>query len=259
MYFCGDFPLIDKEALKALIDLSPVSMTQIAKQAGVNQANLSAWFTQSRYLSDEAITRVEDQLGVEGEALSTDRVYVWRTGRDFGHLQMILNQFFVKPKIIPVVKERAKRYELSDLLTQPMAIVVDEEGRRALVTLKTSTTKEIFKDAGSLPWFSPDYLSGTSWLRPVDEDGIYPFPEPYQIKAAEFQRWKKGTVSVADFNELLKSSDAVSWQMMIDEATTLRLDAADILGWLPLIHDAEKMSKAGILEWIESHIKQHAG
>ncbi|WP_439503068.1 helix-turn-helix domain-containing protein [Methylophaga sp.] len=247
-----------KEALKALIDLSPVSMTQIAKHAGVNQANLSAWFTQNRYLSDEAITRVEEQLGVEADALSTDRVYVWRTGRDFSQLQLLLNQFFVKPKIIPVVKERAKRYELSDLLTQPMAIIVDEEGHRALVTLKTSTTKEIFKNAGSLPWFSPDYLPETSWLRPVEEDSIHPFPKPFQIKATEFLRWKKGAVSVADFNELLKSADAVSWQVLIDEATELVVGAADILGWLPLIRDAEIMSKSDILEWIERHIKQDA-
>lgn len=247
-----------KEALRALIDLSPVSMTQIAKQAGVNQANLSAWFTQNRYLSDEAIIRVEEQLGVEGDSLSTDRVYVWRTGRDFSQIQMLLNQFFVEPKIIPVVKERAKRYELSDLLTQPMAIVLDEEGHRALVTLKTSTTKEIFKDSGSLPWFSPDYLSGTTWLRPVEKDSIYPFPKPFQIKAAEFQRWKKGAVSVADFNQLLKSTDAVSWQLVIDEANKLGLDAAGIMEWFPLIRDAETMNKSDILKWIESHIKQHA-
>ena len=248
--------MLDKTLLRALIDLSPKSMTQIAKDAQVNQANLSAWFSQDRYLSEEAIERVESQLGVETGQLSTDRVYVWRTGRDFGQLQHIFDHFFVEPKLMPVVKSRARRYELTELFAQPMAIVFDEQGHRALLTLKTSTTKELFKEANSLPWFSPDFLAGTSWLRPIQNDSRYPFPEPLQIKAADYQQWKKGTVSVTSFNELLKTKDMISWQMLIDEATGMGLEAADVIDWLPLIKDADSMNQGDIQKLIEAHIKQ---
>lgn len=248
--------MLDKTMLRALIDLSPKSMTQIAKDAQVNQANLSAWFSRDRYLSEEAIERVESQLGVETGQLSTDRVYVWRTGRDFGQLQHILDHFFVEPKLMPVVKCRARRYELTELFAQPMAIVFDEQGHRALLTLKTSVTKEIFKSSDSLPWFSPDFLAGTSWLRPVQDESHYPFPEPLQIKTADFQQWKKGDISISHFNELLKASDTFSWQMIIDEATGMGIDAAEVIGWLPLIKNAESMNQDDIQKWIDSHIKQ---
>lgn len=46
---------------------------------------------------------------------------------------------------------------------------------------------------------------------------------------------------------------------MIDVATKLSLDAADVIGLFPLIWDAGMMNKSDILEWIESHIKHDAG
>ena len=244
--------MLDKTLLRALIDLSPKSMTEIAKSAEVNQANLSAWFTQGRYLSEDAISRIESQLGAETGQLSTDKVYVWRTGRDFRQLQQILDHFFVEPKVMPVVKSRIRRYELTEMFAQPMAIVVDAQGHRALITLKTSTTKDLFKGANSLPWFSPDYLVGTSWLQPPQADSRYPFPVPLQIDAAEYQQWKKGVVSTQSFNALLKTTDEICWQMVIDEATELGLSAGEIIGWLPLIKRAKNIPQNDIQKWIDS-------
>lgn len=97
--------MTNKITMRALIDLSPISMTKIANHAGVDQANLSAWFTQDRYLSDDAIERVQFVLGVDDDRLSTSKVFVWRVGRDFRQLQHLVKTCFDKPKLMPLVKK----------------------------------------------------------------------------------------------------------------------------------------------------------
>lgn len=226
----------NKETIRTLIELSPMSMTKVAKKANVDQGNLSAWFTQDRYMSEEAIERIEENVGIEGSGLSKDRVFVWRVGRDFSALQKLIDRYFSSPQLMPVVKKRIRRYELSELFAKPMATLTDSKGHRALLILKTSSLKEWHQAAKQLPWFSPDFLHGTSWLQPV-QDNQYPFPAPLQLKADDIQAWKNGDVSVEDFDALFIQDVSASWDQVIEQAENLGLDATTIMSWLEIIRD----------------------
>lgn len=209
-------------------------MTKVAKLAAVDQANLSAWFTQDRYLSEDAIERVRFVVGMDNEDLTVDQVFVWRVGRDFSQLQHLIKTYFDKPKLMPLVKKRVRRYELNELFSQPMATLTDECGHKALLILKTSTVKDLISDAKKLPWFSPEYLKGTEWLKPIQDDSQYPFPSPLQASAASIQEWKKGNITIKDFNELLIAADMVSWQQVIESAIELGLEPKEVMSWLPI-------------------------
>lgn len=230
---------MNKSAVKALIDLSPVSMTKIAKVAAVDQANLSAWFTQDRYLSEDAIERVKFVVGLDNEDLTVDKVFVWRVGRDFSQLQHLIKTYFDKPKLMPLVKKRVRRYELSELFSQPMATLTDESGHKALLILKTSTVKDLVSDAKKLPWFSPEYLEGTEWLKPIQDDNQYPFPTPLQATAAEIQEWKKDNITIKGFNELFVAIDMISWEQVIESANEMDIKPESVMGWLPAIKAAQ--------------------
>lgn len=232
--------MTNKITMRALIDLSPISMTKIANHAGVDQANLSAWFTQDRYLSDDAIERVKFVLGVDDDQLTTSKVFVWRVGRDFGQLQHLVKTCFDKPKLMPLVKKRVKRYELSDLFSQPMATLTDESGHKALLILKTSTVKDAMSDARKLPWFSPEYLEDTEWLKPIQDNSRYPFPPPLQASAEAIHEWKKGFISITDFNEMFRGANVISWEQVIDAATELGLKPAQVMDWLRHITTGQK-------------------
>ena len=216
---------MDKSVLSALIALSPSSMTKIARSAEIDHSNLSTWLRDLRVLSEDAQQRLADVLGLAGEELATDRVFFWKTDRDFDSLQLVLDNLVNNAKLIPLVKQRGKRYDFADLFAQPMAALVSDVGLRAVLFLKTPIVKDI-KYAGELPWFSPKFLVGTSWLRDLDDKS---FPEPIQLDKALYQRWKNGTITVDEFNALLSETNAVAWSTVIDKALSLNLTPEQVL------------------------------
>lgn len=234
--------MTEKNVLKAMIDLSPVSMTQIAKTANVNKGNLSAWFTQGRSIGESSIERIEDILGIESGQLLTDRVYPLITNRDFTQLQHVLDAFFVEPQIMPVVCQRYRAYEFSELLDVPMAILVDAQGLRAVLIMKTLTSDEFLKNSRKLPWFSPEHLQGSQWLFPI-EDGDSPFPTPLQVRKDIYQRWKKGEVTTESFDELMENAKEITWDVVLEQAKVLNLTPADLLKWLPLVMNAKAIAQ----------------
>lgn len=246
---------MNKQSLKALIDLSPLSMNQIAKSAEINQGNLSSWFNQDRFMGEETISRLAEELGIGDGFLATDRVYIWRTGRDFVQLRLLLETYFVEPKIIPVVRKRARRYELPELFAQPMAIVVDDLGHKAFLMLRTSVVKDAIKDPLKLSWFSPEYLKGTTWLRPIRDDSRYPFPDPIQLPTDILRKWKNGEISKEAFSNELEKSDIITWQTIIDKCTEMALQPSTVYNWLPLIKSSSGLSLDNITREIESLCK----
>lgn len=223
--------VMNKNILSALIGLSPDSMTAIAKQADVDQGNLSAWLKDQRPLSYEAQIRLESILGLDDGVLATDRVFFWQTDRNFELLQTVLNEIFPDAKILPVVKARAKRYDLSDLFAQPMSVLTNDRGQRAVVMLKTPIIKDL-QYGSNPPWLSPEFIKGTSWLKPVDTSSKYPFPAPLQLDKTMYIRWKKGNITIDEFNQLLLSEQAVSWNTVADEAERLGVSAEQLLALL---------------------------
>lgn len=222
---------MNKNILNALIGLSSDSMTAIAKQADIDQGNLSAWLKDQRTLSYEAQIRLESALGIDNDVLMTDRVFFWQTDRNFDLLQLVLNEIFPDSKILPVVKARAKHYDLSDLFAQPMSVFTNERGHRAVVMLKTPIIKDL-QYGSSLPWLSPDFLQGTTWLNPVDANSKQPFPTPLQLDKSMYIRWKKGNITINEFNQLLLSEQAVTWNTVADEAQRLGVTAEQLLALL---------------------------
>lgn len=231
-----------KTQLRALLELGSESMANIAKRAHVDQGNLSAWFTQDRYMSEEAISRITHELGVEDEELKTDRVYVWQTTRNFDQLQLLLDTFFRNPRLMPLNKIRIRRYELAELFERPMAVITDDDGHKVFVMLKTSAIKDAFASSKTLPWFSPDYLRGTAWLKPIQDESVYPFPEPLQLPTQTLNAWKKGVVSIDEFNVLLQVTEKISWQQLFEKATEMDLEPANIWPWLDAIKSARGLS-----------------
>lgn len=212
-----EFVLVDKEILKALIELSPVSMAQIARDADVDQANLSAWFTQDRKISADSVLRVENQLGVDGDELSTDRVFTWRSDLDFRLLQVVLDRFFENPMLIPIVKKRVRPYAVEDLFSQPLALVMDDVGHKAVLIMKYTESGKILIIGPKVPWFSPDFLRGTSWLQKGDSDSKG-CPGMAKVSTALFQELKKGNVKADDFREMIASINTTDWQDVIELA-----------------------------------------
>lgn len=217
-----EYVTLDKTTIKALLDLSPRSMTKIAEEAGVNQANLSAWFTQDRYISEAAIDRVEKSLGVIGDDLSTDQVFVWRTDFNFETVQMLLNRFFDDPKIVPIVKKRVRSYELTDLYSQPLALVIDDIGHVAILIMKFTESGQSRIIGSKVPWFSPEFLKGTDWFSKIDAStGL---PVMAQIDTPLYQHLKKGDVIQSDIKQIIGSLETISWHDVIELARSKNMD-----------------------------------
>jgi len=219
---------MNKEILAALISLSPLSMTLIAKQAKIDQGNLSIWLKDDRSFSYAAQQRLESVLGIEEGLLVTDRVFFWKTDRDFSALQTVLDNVFPNAKLQPVVKTRVKRYDLSDLFSQPMTMLTNELGHRAVILLKTPLVQEL-KNAANPPWVSPEFLKGTEWLYSLDESQKYPYPEPLQLEKEMYVRWKKGDIGQVEFNQFLSMKQAVTWSTIVDEAIRLSVSPEQLL------------------------------
>lgn len=218
---------MDKQILKALIELSPVSMSQIARDADVGQANLSAWFTQDRKISEESVLRVEKQLGLDGDELSTDSLFTWRTDMDFQLLQMVLDRFFDKPKLMPIVKKRVRPYSLEDLYSQPLTLVVDDLGHTAILIMKYTESENVRIIGSKVPWFSPEFLKGTSWL--LEGDNETPdCPSLTKVSTELFQALKKGKGTLKDVRKLVKSTNTIDWQDVIELAKNHNLGPDDV-------------------------------
>ncbi|MBL1319556.1 MAG: hypothetical protein COA63_000655 [Methylophaga sp.] len=219
---------MNKDILTALIELSPLSMTKIAVLAEIDQGNLSYWLKDKRTLSSEAQHRLTVVLGVEGGELVTDKVFFRKTERDFSRLQQVIDSLFSKAKIMPLVKQRVKRYELSDLFAQPMTALTNNSGQRAVIVLKTPIVKDL-KYSGELPWLSPVFLAGTAWLQEIENGSSMPFPTPVQLDKAMYQRWKSGDIKVDEFNVLLSETQSVTWNTVIDEAIRRNMSPEQLL------------------------------
>lgn len=218
---------MDKQILKALIELSTVSMSQIARDAGVNQANLSAWFTQDRKISEESVLRVEKEVGLDGDELSTNRVFTWRTDMDFSELQMVLDRFFDNPKLMPIVKKRVRPYSVEDLYSQPLALVVDDVGHKAILIMKYTESEKVLILGPKVPWFSPDFLKGTSWLLEGDSD-TPDCPGLAKISTELFQNLKKGKGTLENVRQMLNATNTIDWQDVIELAKNKNLGPDDV-------------------------------
>jgi hypothetical protein len=218
---------VDKQMLKALIELSPASMSQIAREADVNQANLSAWFTQDRKISEDSVLRVEQQLGLDADELSTDRVFTWRTDMDFELLQMVLDRFFDNPKLMPIVKKRVRPYTLEDLYSQPLALVVDDVGHKAVLIMKYTESEKVLILGPKVPWFSPDFLKGTTWLLEGDSD-TPDCPGLAKVSTELFQALKKGNGTLENVRQMLNATNTIDWQDVIELAKNKNLGPYDV-------------------------------
>lgn len=221
---------MDKKIIKALLDLSPRSMSSVAEEAGVNQANLSAWFTQDRSISDDAIERVEKAIGIVNDDLATDRVFVWRTEFNFRTLQMLLDQFFEAPKLILIVKKRIRPYHLMEIYSQPLALVFDDVGHTAILIMKPTESHKMLIIGPNVPWFSPRFLKGTSWH--AGGEGPDDIPQMAYVETPLYQHLKKGDVNKGDVSQIMDSLELTTWNDVIDKAKSKYLTPKAVMDLL---------------------------
>lgn len=205
--------------LKSLLDLSPLSLSEVARRSSLNKGGLSVFARGRGYLGDSALERVFDVLGVSNGGLDPSRVHYWVIGADVNALRDVCKILFPSGgEIAGLWREGSEGVDLRRTADPGLWALCQGSAR---VVLK----RKIF--SGSMPHaglVGPETLPNFRW-----RGGRAGASLMVSIPSDDFDRWAKGDVAVDEFDRLLGSNIVATWEDVRRAAGERKLTPSDVL------------------------------
>lgn len=221
------------EFLKALLDVSPLSLSETARRAELSKGGLSVFARGKGYLGDIALERVLAVLGVQNGSLDPSRVHYWIVGADVEPLKQVCEMLFLGGgEIAGLWREGREGLDLRRAVDPGLWALY---GSHARVVLKRKAL------AGSMPHaglIGPENLPNFKW-----RGGKVGPRQMVSIPSPDFDQWSAGDVAPQQFDQLLLGTGKPTWEDVMQYARAQKWNPSYVLNLFEQARSASTKKK----------------
>lgn len=218
--------------LRALLDISPLSLSEIARRADMSKTAVSLFARGKGYLSEQARERVLGVLGVRNDRLTEDAVHFWVVGGDVEPIKRACELLF------PHGGEIAGLWRQGRLGVDFRRAV--DPGLWALHSPQARVVVKRTALMGAMPnakVIGPSVLRSFKW-----RGGKVGSSQMVSIPIADFDRWSSGNITPSEFDQLLIRKRKASVDDVLQAAKMRKMTLDDVI---KLIMEAGECSVKG--------------